>query len=217
MNCQLPRVGFPPLRCGVSAGQDVDGAWCSGHFSGGGLVLKLGRRDHRLIHVLRTALAVLLGAAFLAGCDWYTYGFDLHRSGENPLENTIGVGNVSSLHRLWSRSLGGVIVGQPSVAAGVVINGTSYNVVYVGDEHGHFAAIDETSGSILWEHTLATVTITGCTDVAGGVFGIGGAALIDRGPTGSSSPRVTARCTRSISPPAPSVPVGPCTCSTPRR
>jgi outer membrane protein assembly factor BamB len=138
------------------------------------------RRDCRLVRRLFAVIAVLLSAAVLAGCDWYTYGFDLHRSGENPYETTIGVGNASSLHRLWSTSLGGVIVGQPTVAAGVVINGTAYNVVYVGDEHGHFAAIDENSGSILWEQTLPTVTIKGCTDVAGGVYGIGGAGLIDR-------------------------------------
>lgn len=142
--------------------------------------MRPGRRDHRLLHFSSTAIAVLLSATTLAGCDWYTYGFDLHRSGENPLESTIGVGNASSLHQLWSRSLGGVIVGQPAVAAGVAINGTTYNVVYVGDEHGNFAAIDEGTGSILWERTLPTVTVTGCTDVAGGVFGIGGGALIDR-------------------------------------
>jgi len=115
-----------------------------------------------------------------SGTDWYTYGFDLRRSGENPVESTIGVANASSLHRLWSRSLGGVIIGQPIVAAGVVINGTSHNVVYVGDEHGHFAAIDETTGIVLWERKTRKVTIAGCTDVAGGVFGIGGAGLIDR-------------------------------------
>jgi outer membrane protein assembly factor BamB len=109
-----------------------------------------------------------------SGVDWYTYGFNLHRSGENPAESAIGVANA------WSRSLGGVIVGQPMVASGVVINGVAHNVVYVGDEHGHFAAIDETNGAVLWEHTLRTVTIQGCTDVANGVFGIGGAGLIDR-------------------------------------
>jgi outer membrane protein assembly factor BamB len=115
-----------------------------------------------------------------SGSDWYTYGFTLRRSGENPVESTIGVANASSLHQLWSRSLGGVMVGQPMVAAGVVINGVAHTVVYAGDEHGHFAAIDDTTGTVLWEHTLRTVTITGCTDVAGGVFGIGGGALIDR-------------------------------------
>jgi outer membrane protein assembly factor BamB len=134
--------------------------------------------------VVACAAGVVLVPSVAGGAssasDWYTYGFDLHRSGENPLESTIGVGNASSLHRLWSRSLGGVIVGQPMVAAGIVINGTAHNVVYVGDEHGHFAAIDETKGTVLWEHKLRTVTIGGCTDVAGGVFGIGGAALIDR-------------------------------------
>jgi outer membrane protein assembly factor BamB len=138
-------------------------------------------RQRRLGRRAFAAIAVLAGASILAGCtDWYTYGFDLRRSGENTAETTIGVGNASSLHRLWSRSLGGVIVGQAMVAAGVEINGADYNVAYVGDEHGHFAAIDTSNGSILWQQNLPTVTISGCTDVAGGVFGIGGTALIDR-------------------------------------
>jgi outer membrane protein assembly factor BamB len=134
--------------------------------------------------VVACAAAWVVGPSVATGAsssiDWYTYGFNLHRTGENTSESTIGVGNASSLHRLWSRSLGGVIVGQAVVASGVVINGTAHNVVYVGDEHGHFAAMDEESGALLWEHTLHTVTIKGCTDVAGGVFGIGGAAFIDR-------------------------------------
>jgi outer membrane protein assembly factor BamB len=131
-------------------------------------------------HFFSTSIAVLLSATVLAGCsiDWYTYGFDMLRSGENSSERAIGVGNASTLHELWSTSLGGVIIGQPTVAAGVVINGTAHDVVYVGDESGHFAAIDEHSGSILWEKTLPTVTIAGCGEVEGGVFGIGGGALI---------------------------------------
>ncbi len=113
------------------------------------------------------------------GIDWYTYGFGLHRDGENPQEKTIGVGNASQLHQLWATTLGGVIVGQPVVAAGVVIGGQAHNVVYLGDEDGHFAALDETTGAILWEHSLGSVTIPGCTDVEGGVFGIGGSPTIN--------------------------------------
>jgi outer membrane protein assembly factor BamB len=140
-----------------------------------------GRRRRRFVGRACAAITVVLSASILAGCaDWYTYGFDLRRSGENPLESTIGVDNASSLHRLWSTALGGVIVGQPMVAAGVEIGGDSHNVVYVGDEHGHFAAIDAGNGAILWQQNLPTVTIQGCTDVAGGVFGIGGAPLVDR-------------------------------------
>jgi outer membrane protein assembly factor BamB len=127
---------------------------------------------------LAVGSSVATGAS--SSTDWYTYGFDLHRSGENPTETTIGVSNASSLHLLWSTKLGGAINGEPIEAAGVVINGTSHNVVYVGDEHGHFAAIDEITGQILWEHSLPTITNRSCGDAPGGVFGIGGAALVDR-------------------------------------
>jgi outer membrane protein assembly factor BamB len=114
------------------------------------------------------------------GTDWSTYGFDPSRSGQNTAETALGAGNAAGLHAIWSAHLGGVIVGQPTVAAGVVIGGQTRDVIYVGDESGHFDAIDEHTGAILWHDTLPTVTIAGCTDVQNGVFGIGGAGLLDR-------------------------------------
>lgn len=122
--------------------------------------------------------ATRVGAA--GGTDWLTYGGDLHRTGENTAETTIGVGNANNLHLLWATGLGGALTGQPMVASGVVIGSTAHDVVYVGDEQGHFAAIDETTGGILWEHKLGTQTIPNCFDSPNGVFGIGGAATIDR-------------------------------------
>jgi outer membrane protein assembly factor BamB len=149
------------------------------------------RHDRRRRGAGAVSAALLLATATLlvatpaptsaaTGTDWYTYGFDLHRSGENPSETAIGVANASGLHELWSTTLGGVMVGQAMVAAGVVIGGTAHNVVYIGDELGHFAAVDETNGTILWEHSLGTTKIPGCTDISNGVFGIGGAATINR-------------------------------------
>jgi outer membrane protein assembly factor BamB len=130
--------------------------------------------------LLLVAAAAAPTASAAAGTDWDTYGGNAHRSGENAAETVLGVGNASGLHQLWSASLGGVIVGQPVVAAGVVIGGISHTVVYAGDEHGHFDALDETTGAVLWKHTLPTVTIPGCGDVAGGVWGVSGTGLIDR-------------------------------------
>ena len=118
------------------------------------------------------------GAA--SGVDWYTYGFDLHRSGENPSETTIGIANAPGMHELWATSLGGVMVGQAMVASGIVIGGFTRNVVYVGDEQGHFAAINQANGAVLWKHSLGSTKIAGCGDVDNGVFGIGGAATFHR-------------------------------------
>jgi glucose dehydrogenase len=42
--------------------------------------------------------------------DWSTYGFDLQRTGYNPDESTIGVGNVGGLHVAWSANLGAVTI-----------------------------------------------------------------------------------------------------------
>lgn len=146
------------------------------------------RRRRRVAFV--AAVAALSGALVVAasaaptgaatGTDWSTYGFNLHRSGENTAETAIGVANVSTLHKLWSAQLGGVIVGQAMVAAGVVIAGKAHDVVYVGDEQGRFFAIDEKSGKTLWKHKLPTKTIAGCGDIQDGVFGIGGAATLNR-------------------------------------
>jgi outer membrane protein assembly factor BamB len=131
-----------------------------------------------VLGVSLVAAPASVGAA--AGTDWYTYGFDLHRTGENTAERVIGVANVGRLHLLWSTSLGGALTGQPMVAAGVVIGATAHNVIYLGDEQGHFAAVDEQTGAILWEHALRTVTIPGCFDAPNSVFGIGGAATVNR-------------------------------------
>ena len=124
-----------------------------------------------------SAAAPTAGAA--TGTDWDMYGFNPHRTGENTAETVLGVANAAGLHRLWTASLGGVILGQPLVAAGVVIAGESHNVVYVGSEQGNFDAIDETTGAVLWQHTLPTVTISGCGDVQGGVWGFSGTGVID--------------------------------------
>lgn len=153
---------------------------------------RVGPRVHRvrwgvgvaalLVAVSGSVVAVTSGAptGAAAGSDWPTYGFNLHRTGESTAEKTIGVANAATLHKLWSLELGGVIVGQAMVAAGVVIAGKAHDVVYVGDEQGHFVAVDEHTGKVLWKHKLPTKTIAGCGDIEDGVFGIGGAATLDR-------------------------------------
>ncbi len=119
-----------------------------------------------------------------AGISWTTYGYDLQRTGYNPAETTIGTSNAASLHVRWTANLGDVMIAQPVEAAGVVIPGRgTKNVVYEGTEHGDFYALDAATGQVLWHKSLGSIQ-TGCGDMPDGVFGIGGAGVIDRSRPG---------------------------------
>ncbi len=127
-----------------------------------------------------TLLPLAAGAATRTqSIDWSTYGFDAERSGYNPSETTIGVGNVGGLHVKWSVNLGAVMIAQPVEATGVLVNGSSKDVVYIGTEHGDFYALNAADGSTIWKVGLGSVH-TNCFDMPDAVFGIGGAGAIDR-------------------------------------
>jgi outer membrane protein assembly factor BamB len=111
--------------------------------------------------------------------DWPTYGFDVERSGSNPYETTINPTTARALTLKWSSDLGDVMIAQPVEAANVPVNGKRRNIVYVGTEHGDFYALRASNGSTLWQRGLGSVS-TGCYDMPDGIFGIGGAAVIDR-------------------------------------
>ncbi len=120
------------------------------------------------------------GSAPAAAVSWSTYGFDLQRTGYNPSETTIGTANAGTLQLRWSATLGDVMIAQPVEAAGVVVpGGGAKNLVYEGTEHGDFYAIDAATGKVVWQKNLGSVQ-TGCEDMPDGVFGVGGAGVIDR-------------------------------------
>ena len=147
------------------------------------------RRLRLLVAVLVVATAVAVELLPAAGADeiplgtaisWSTYGYDLQRTGYNPSESTIGVGNAGKLHQRWAVNLGDVMIAQPVEAANVMIMGKgTKNVLYEGTEHGDFYALDRTTGQTLWHRNLGS-TATGCYDMPDAVFGIGGAGVIDR-------------------------------------
>ena len=120
-----------------------------------------------------------------AKVDWPTWGMKPTRNSYNPVETTLTTANVGQLQQLWSHTLGGVITDAPVVAANVT--GTSEgtaDVLYIGDAHANFYALDANTGTQLWSKTLQTTTVnesaTGCYDQPGGVYGIGGSQTIDR-------------------------------------
>ena len=110
---------------------------------------------------------------------WATYGFDLERTGFNPHERTVRVSNASRLHKLWSRSLGGVMIAQPVEAAGVKIHGTPTKVVYEGTEHGGFYALRASNGHVIWHRDLGSIHKQ-CNFFPGDTFGVGGAGAISQ-------------------------------------
>src|SRR5262249_53122091 len=94
--------------------------------AGAALVLALSVAPWALLPAATAANAAPAGTV-----DWSTYGFDSQRSGYNPDETTIGVGNAASLHVKWSANLGAVMIAQPVEATGVLVNGSSKDIVYV--------------------------------------------------------------------------------------
>ncbi len=87
--------------------------------------------------------------------DWDSFGFDLERTGYNPDESTVGVGDVGGLQKLWSVNVGYGMVHEPVLASGVYVNGQAANVLYAGSADGStMYAINASTGAILWHRAV---------------------------------------------------------------
>lgn len=143
-------------------------------------------------------IALVVGVALGAGTpmgaraaetDWPTFGFNNLRQGSNPNETTLGATNVKNLVAKWSFATQGVITAQPVVANGVSVNGTPKDLLFVGDNNGHFFALDAKStnpaGTIIWTRSLGFLQPTPpCEDLPNNHFGIIGSAAISRTANG---------------------------------
>ena len=125
------------------------------------------------------ALGLAVSANSAAATDWPMYGFNPQRTGENPFESAITPSTVAGLHKLWSFDLGAVTIMQPVLAAGVVVNGSPKDLVYMGAEHGDLYAIDAASGTLVWRRNLGSQQTT-CGDIPDGIFGVSGSPFLDR-------------------------------------
>jgi outer membrane protein assembly factor BamB len=114
-----------------------------------------------------------------AGVDWPMYGFNLQRTGENPFESILTPATVAGLHELWSFDLGAVTIMQPVMALGVIVNGSSKDLVYMGAEHGDLYAIEVASGTMVWQRNLGSQQ-TSCPDIPDSIFGVSGSPFLDR-------------------------------------
>ncbi|MGH7857108.1 MAG: PQQ-binding-like beta-propeller repeat protein, partial [Candidatus Binatia bacterium] len=90
--------------------------------------------------LFRSALAALFASA-AAAADWPMYGRDLHHSFHNDEDTAISTANVSKLVHKWFFPTLDAVTASPAVVAGVV---------YVGDWHGFFWALDAETGLRKW-------------------------------------------------------------------
>ena len=115
--------------------------------------------------------------------DWPTFAFSATRSGENTSESQLTPITIGNAHLLWSRKIGDASStyadAQPVVAANVPSGGPNLDIVYAGDEHGFFVALNAANGTPLWTKHLASQT-TACADVPDETFGITSTPAIDR-------------------------------------
>src|SRR5256885_2275290 len=146
------------------------------------LASAVSRTPANLLGALLMALATLgliIGASPVAATDWPMFGFNLQRTGENPFESILTPSTVGRLHLLWSFDLGAVTIMQPVLAAGVIVNGSRKDLVYMGAEHGDLYAIDVASGRMVWHRNLGSQQ-TSCFILPDGIFRVSGSPFLDR-------------------------------------
>jgi polyvinyl alcohol dehydrogenase (cytochrome) len=106
------------------------------------------------------------------GPDWATYGHDSANTRNQPFEHDITTANVSQLAPKWIATTTGDVSATPAVVAGAV---------YFGDFGGSVWKLDASTGSVIWQDSIPTLTgITGdyartsaSVDVAGNVVVVG--------------------------------------------
>ncbi|CAE6850085.1 Outer membrane protein assembly factor BamB [Paraburkholderia nemoris] len=113
--------------------------------------------------------------------DWPTFGMNAQRTGNNPVETVLATSNVASLRTHWTTDLGGPMLTQPTLAAGVSINGVLTDVVYAATLQGDMFALNASTGATIWKQHVVPVHTT-CSDFAasGGNIGFIGTPTIDR-------------------------------------
>ena len=112
--------------------------------------------------------------------DWDSFGFDLQRTGYNPVESTIGTSNIGSLQMVWSFNVGSNMVHEPVYAYGVTVNGQSTNILYAGSAYGSaMDAIDASTGGIVWQDRVPHSTFS-CDPPKIAHFSVNETPAIDR-------------------------------------
>ncbi len=117
----------------------------------------------------RSALFVVL-VMICSGC-WAQFRGDAAHTGVQPLEFTVGPGNVGSLNPTWSATIGGLNQTAPVVAAGTVFVGSDDHKLYAYDAAGAKNCVPGSCQPI-WTATTGNV-VSATPAVAGGVVYVG--------------------------------------------
>lgn len=111
--------------------------------------------------MFRRAATLVLAMGFLShtsarAADWPQWGFDSGHRGVNDQETTIHVGNVTSLHRLYSATLPAVADGAPAFLAGVTTPQGVKDLLFLTTKSGILLAVDAATGGVVWSKQPAT-------------------------------------------------------------
>ncbi len=82
--------------------------------------------------------------------DWLQFNGDAAHSGSNPLETTLSPANVSQLQVRFQAALPAVVDGAPAYLSSVTTAGGIRNLLFVTARTGTVAALDASSGAIVW-------------------------------------------------------------------
>jgi outer membrane protein assembly factor BamB len=119
-------------------------------------------------------------ATTCAAADWDSFGFDLERTGYNPIESIVGPRNVSTLERSWSFDVNSSVVHEPVFAHGVSVHGHLTDILYAGSAYSSaMYAIDTSTGAMVWKHRVAHSSYS--CGPGKSRFSIGETPAIDRG------------------------------------
>ena len=127
-------------------------------------------------HPSSAALATALPASKV---DWPTYGDSVMRTGQSTAETVLSPTTVGSITQKWTYTMSAVVNTSPVEATGVATAIGAQDLVFVGDEHGKFVALNAQTGALVWSRTLGDVATT-CNMTPDKIFGITAAAAIDR-------------------------------------
>jgi outer membrane protein assembly factor BamB len=100
-------------------------------------------------------------AAFAVRTAWAEHGFSPNGKRNNPYENVITAGNVSTLDVAWTATTGSVVSSSPAVANGIV---------YVGSLDGKLYARNASTGAVKWTATTGGELVSSPAVAAGVVY-----------------------------------------------
>lgn len=131
----------------------------------------------------QAGLPAATGAVRASGslADWDSFGYDLERTGYNPVESTIGAANVGTLDPVWTFNVGSNMIHEPVYAAGVLVRGKPKNILYAGSAYGsEMVAINAATGAVVWKRKVPH-RMYSCQPTKATEFSINETPAIDRG------------------------------------